>query len=195
MFDQITHPVQRAFLAAYVAKPSIVAAAQAAGCSREAHYDWKRDPEYARAFAEAVIAAGDTIEAEAVQRATEGLWEPVLYKGEPVMVDGVPLMKRKVSDRLMNTLLVGFKREKYGKLVTHTGTVTHAHSVDLSELEEEELEALERILGKARVNESASSQRDEDAGEDHTGSDPSGADPQSGPDDGPDVPDDGDSEA
>lgn len=175
--------MQRAFLAAYARRPHITRAAEAAGCSREAHYDWMRDPEYARAFADAYLAGGDSLEEDAVERATNGLYEPVLYKGELVLDPaGKPLLRRKVSDKLLGQLLTGFKREKYGKVVQHTGTITHAHHVDLSELEEDELDALERLLGKARVP-------------DHSGSDHGGTDTESGPQVGPDVPDDGGSEA
>lgn len=76
---------QQAFLAAFGASGSIAGAAAAAGIDRSSHYRWLReDVDYAEAYKQAEVEAAGMIEDLAVQRATEGIDEPVLYKGQIV---------------------------------------------------------------------------------------------------------------
>jgi hypothetical protein len=172
MFEHIRHPQQRSFLAAYSECGIVKRAAKIAGISRELHYDWKaKDTDYAEAFAWAVELAGDALEDEAVRRAQLGVKEHLLYQGEIVTVptgkydaEGnpirKPLMKRRYSDGLLAQLLGGAKPEKYRtKTVEHKGEVKHKHEVDLSGLDDSELDALERILGKARIENHARGDR------------------------------------
>jgi len=99
---------QSAFIAAYCVTASITKAAEASKVNRYAHYDWlERDPAYPARFERAKLEAGETLEAEAVRRAHEGVLEPVYYKGKPVGV------MRVYSDALMQTLLKGFLPDKY----------------------------------------------------------------------------------
>ena len=107
-FPSIPHKKKRAFLHAYAKSGTVKAAAEAVGLSRRMHYHWmKADPAYAAAFAEAQEQAADTIEAELVRRAVEGVEEPVHYRGQRVD------MVRKYSDVLLIFLLKGLRPEKY----------------------------------------------------------------------------------
>jgi hypothetical protein len=66
----------------------------------------------------------DILEAEAWRRANEGYTEPVVSHGKIVYdKDGTPLMVRKYSDTLMQTLLKGHHPEKYRERIAaeHTG--------------------------------------------------------------------------
>lgn len=177
MFEQIPHPLKRAFLAAYTELGRVKPAARAAGISREAHYDWKAsDPDYAEAFDLAVKLAGDELEDEAMRRAKKGVREPVYQQGHLIG------WKRKYSDRLMALLLQGFKPEKYKtKTVEHKGTVRHQHAIDWSQFSDEELKTLEQLAYKSGIT---GHRRDQ-----------SGDGPETGPQAGPDVSGDGSAEA
>jgi transposase-like protein len=133
---------RRAFLAAFAATASVTRAARAARIDRSLPYRWlKEDSEYARDFAQAFAQAGETLEAEAIRRAHEGVDEPLTYQGrftykqrlvkgtattlavdgsivEPGTADhyedyGRPLAVRKYSDGLLQFLLKGFMKERY----------------------------------------------------------------------------------
>lgn len=135
MFESIAHPKQRAFLAAFAECGDIKKSATLADCSREAHYDWKRDPEYLAAFERAEEMAGDALEAKARALATD---------------EHNPCVKT------LHMLLRGNKPEKYGtKRVEQKQAidvkVTHNQVIDLTTLSDDELKALERIASKARV--------------------------------------------
>jgi hypothetical protein len=99
---------QRAFLKAFEDSGCIRRAAKAAGITREAHYKWLRDDAYEAAFKESQRAAGDYLESEAVQRATKGWLEPILYQGQ------VCAHVRRYSDGLLMMLLRAAMPEKYG---------------------------------------------------------------------------------
>lgn len=73
----------RAFLAAFRVTASITRSAQAAGIARDLHYRWLKDSKgYAAAFAEARVQAGQALEDEAIDRATRGVFEPNIWKGD-----------------------------------------------------------------------------------------------------------------
>ena len=99
---------QDAFLAEYKLSATITHAAEIALIARQRHYKWlDKDPAYAKAFEEAKIAATDSLVAEARRRATQGVNEPVYYKGEVVGTI------RKYSDTLLIFLLKGALPEVY----------------------------------------------------------------------------------
>ena len=99
---------QDAFLAEYKLSATITHAAEIALIARQRHYKWlDKDPTYAKAFEEAKIAATDSLVAEARRRATQGVNEPVYYKGEVVGTI------RKYSDTLLIFLLKGALPEVY----------------------------------------------------------------------------------
>lgn len=96
-----------AFLAAYADCGNITAAAAAAGVSRQKHYEWLDDPDYAARFDQTHEAAADALEAEARRRAVEGIDEPVFHNGE------VCGYRRRYSDVLLIFLLKGLRPEKF----------------------------------------------------------------------------------
>jgi len=99
---------QDAFLKEFKLCATVTHAVRAAGIGRQTHYDWlRKDEEYQVAFAEAEIAATDALVAEARRRATEGVEEPVYYKGEVVGTI------QKYSDTLLIFLLKGALPEVY----------------------------------------------------------------------------------
>lgn len=131
---------RNAFLAAYSACASITAAAEACGIHRATHYEWMEDRDYAARFEIARDIAAQRLEDEAVRRAFEGVFEPVVYQGgftyedrfdpngftEHIDPDGVvtytagrttksekPLGVFKHADGLMMFLLRGMMPEKY----------------------------------------------------------------------------------
>lgn len=112
------HPKKAAFLAAYAKTGNISAASRAADIWRGSHHAWlKDDAEYAAAFAEAKEQAIETMEAEALRRATLGTEEGVWYKGKRVGTE------RRMSDTLLIFLLKGARPEKYrdNQKIEHTG--------------------------------------------------------------------------
>lgn len=92
-------------------------AAASVGVSRQLVYAHRKaDPEFKLAWEAAADEAAVTVlEAEAVRRATQGVDEPIVYKGE---VTGTV---RKYSDTLLIFLLKGAMREKYQDSIKHLG--------------------------------------------------------------------------
>jgi len=134
--NKVRHPKKRAsqrrFLAAMVQTGgNILRAAAAAGIDRSLHYIWvQEDPEYPKRFATAWEQGMDTLEAEAVRRAYEGVAEPVFHAGKralDMMVDengeikrnaaGKPIAVaafiRRYSDPMLMFLLNGNRSNKY----------------------------------------------------------------------------------
>lgn len=76
---------------------------------------WRQqDVEFDQMCVEAESLVTDQIEREAIRRAVRGVLEPVVHKGEVVMVNGEPLMSRRYSDSLLQFLLKGRRSEVYG---------------------------------------------------------------------------------
>jgi hypothetical protein len=104
------------FLEAFRKTGTIWGAARAVGISREAVYDWKEnDPEFAQAFQEADEEVTELLESTAIQRAVEGVSQPVVYKGRVVRdKDGQAIeARREHSDALLMFLLRARRPEKY----------------------------------------------------------------------------------
>jgi hypothetical protein len=96
-FPIIHHPKKRAFLKAYIDLGKVVDACQHAALDHSMHYYWLRtDAEYAEAFAQAKVLAGERLEEVAFERAYAG------------------------SDTLLIFLLKGAMPHKYGDKVAHT---------------------------------------------------------------------------
>lgn len=68
-----------------------------------------RDPEFAKAWDEAMEAAADVLESEAIRRGVEGVREPIYYRGDLI---GYKLV---YSDTLLQTLLKGARPEKFAR--------------------------------------------------------------------------------
>lgn len=156
----IEHPKKRAFLSAFAQTGCVSRAADLAGCSRNSHYNWlKTDAEYAVAFEDAEMMVGDLLESEAMRRATEGIEEQVIHRGQPCFryvdeqgndVDRdapnakkVPLTVRRYSDTLLIFLMKGRIPKRYGdwRRIEHSGpggapiqTTNESETLDFSVL-------------------------------------------------------------
>ena len=119
---QLAHPTKQRMIAGLALYGTISSAARHAGCSRNAHYLWLDDPEYAAAVAQAQAEHAERLEQEMYRRAVEGVEEPwTLDK------DGQPLMRRKYSDTLLIFALKGALPHKYSEKaqsLTVNGDVT-----------------------------------------------------------------------
>lgn len=129
--------LKRAFLAAFRILASVKAAAKAAKIARRTHYVWlKTDPDYNRAFREAIPEAAQAIEDEIAERAMRGVYEPNVFQGrfiypqeqyvaveaygkEPAVMawrdkpGARPIGMWKKSDALLMFLARGWMPEKY----------------------------------------------------------------------------------
>ena len=72
----------RCFCAAFAVCASIRDAAKAARITRRQHYNWLKDPAYAARFADIKAEACQSLEDEAVERATRGVFEPNVFQGK-----------------------------------------------------------------------------------------------------------------
>jgi hypothetical protein len=108
MFNEIRHGKKRAFLAAVAETANIKKSAEIAKIDRTSHYIWlHNDLAYRRAFEVAKLRGADSLEAEAVRRAHEGVAEPVFYQGH------ICGEVQKYSDTLLIFLMKGANPEKY----------------------------------------------------------------------------------
>lgn len=110
------------FLALLAAGRSVTAAARLTGVSRETVYQHRRsDPDFARAWDDAIEQAADLLEDEAWRRGVEGVTttSPIYVQGELV---GERVVMR-YSDRLLLRLLEARRPERYkrGELAVARG--------------------------------------------------------------------------
>lgn len=106
------------FLAALAEGSTVTIAHKKAGISRGAVYAWRdEDPEFKKAWDEAIEAGTDIIEEEAKRRALFGVKKPVYHQGQ--VVGHV----QEYSDTLTIFLLKGRRPEKFKDRVhaEHTG--------------------------------------------------------------------------
>jgi hypothetical protein len=76
--------LQAAFLTAFRASCTVTQAAKTAGVGRRTHYDWlTADPSYQTQFEDLEEAVTETLEREAMRRASEGTLKPIFYQGKP----------------------------------------------------------------------------------------------------------------
>ena len=123
--SQVQAGQKTAFLDAFRVEGTILHAAIAAEVGRTTVYEWlKSDSEFAAAFRIAVDDYTDKIEREAFRRAVEGYDEPMFGQVQQLVDDGngrkraitstaVVGVLRKYSDKLLEALLRGNRREKY----------------------------------------------------------------------------------
>lgn len=116
---------QRAkFLKALAQTANVTASAQSVNINRRTIYDHRAaDPEFAKAWDDALEQATDALEAEARRRAMEGVEEYVTCKDGLVMRNGEPVMQVRYSDSLMSLLLRAHRKEKFrdNQSVEHSG--------------------------------------------------------------------------
>jgi hypothetical protein len=128
-------PKTKAFLAAIAVMPNVTRASEAAGIHKSAHYaKLKSNPEYAAAFQETMQIGCDAMSDVAVERATLGSEEPVLYQGalcypdkwDPKLKEFVvdrqagPLKLRRIDNRLLEFVLKN-RHPEYRERVEHSG--------------------------------------------------------------------------
>src|SRR4051812_19763644 len=109
---------QATFLETLSETANVKVAAAAAGVCRRTVYNWRNaDTDFAAAWEEAAKLGTAALEDEAIRRASEGVDEPVYYKG--VEVGKV----RRYSDTLLIFLMKGRDPEKWKDRVSneHTG--------------------------------------------------------------------------
>ena len=120
---QNSTPKKARFLRAYAKVCQITKAAELAGIDRGTHYDWLKDPEYKAQFEAAHLQAADTLQEEAIRRATIG-----------------------GSDTLLIFLLKGMRPDKYRENRTTRvsgpggGAVTHKFIMEPVDVPVTELE-------------------------------------------------------
>jgi hypothetical protein len=112
-----TPHAQVTFLAGLAKGLSATGAAALVNVDRTTVYRWRNaDPEFAKAWDEAIEAGTDILEDEALRRALEGNAEPMVSMGKVVRGDdGYPLLVKKHADGLMQFLLKGRRREKFSE--------------------------------------------------------------------------------
>jgi hypothetical protein len=137
---------QELFLAAFRQLGIITSACEISGIGRSTVYRWRDDPEFEVKFKDAVEEAVDRLEAEARRRAVEGVEEPIIGRVDKDL-DGVIVHVRKYSDRLMELLLRGNRRDKYNtKQHEITGKDGAPLSIDPSKLSDEQLQQVAQLL-------------------------------------------------
>jgi hypothetical protein len=152
MLECVTNLQQRLFLDAYAQLGNIPAAAQLAKVSRQSHYSWLDEPEYAAAFAEVQKEAEDMLFEEAQRRAVDGVERPIFYRGkglyetkrEPktgeMRPTNKPVTMRQYGDTLLLCLLKALRPEKYR---------ARPQRADLSRLSYEDRILLDQLSRKA----------------------------------------------
>lgn len=118
LFQGISNPKKRRFLAAFARCGCVVQAATDAGIHFTSHYNWlKNDPDYSEAFNRAREIAGDIAEGEIYRRAFLGFDHPVIYEGK------ITTTYKDFSDTLAMFWLKGLKPERYRENVNLSGNV------------------------------------------------------------------------
>jgi hypothetical protein len=152
---------------------TVTEAARVAGVDRTTIYSHlDSDPAFAKAFDDATEQGTDVIEGEATRRAVNGVEKPVIYQGMPTLIgydaNGKPcdtkdprcvrcefFTVREPSDTLAIFLLKGRRPHKFRDNVDVkvSGKVNQTHSVDLSNLTDDELLKFERAFtgGQSRI--------------------------------------------
>lgn len=142
-YHQKPYDWKAVFLAALAELPVVVHACKAAGVNRSTAWRAREaDPEFARAWDDAMEEGIDRAEQEAFRRAVAGYEEPVVYQGRlsylyeryvddegkeqfrPLLdVNGqpVPLTVRKHSDALLALILKGRRKAVYAERKELTG--------------------------------------------------------------------------
>jgi hypothetical protein len=133
------------FLEAFEQTGMVSRACEAIGISRQTAYaERQRNEDFAVEWHDVEERVTETMEREAYRRAVEGVTEPVVSAGKHVTD------VQSYSDRLLEFMLKARRPEKYRDRVDvkHSGKVERRVKVDLAKLDDEELNNLERIVGK-----------------------------------------------
>jgi len=123
----------------------VTAACAEIGISRQTVYmERQRNEDFAVAWADVEERSTERMEAEAYRRAVEGVATPMVSAGRLVTT------VQTYSDGLLQFMLKARRPEKYRERVdvAHSGGIEQRVKVDLSKLDPDELDTLERISGK-----------------------------------------------
>ena len=126
-----TQAVRDCFLTTLGQTGNASAACRASGLSRrQLNLLKQRDPVFATAYGEALDEAADVLEAEAWRRALEGIAQPVMKAGQPVLDQstGEAVTVRRYSDPLLVLLLRGCKPAKFSQRSAASGAVPDPYS-------------------------------------------------------------------
>lgn len=110
-----THHARALFLDHLLQSANVTASAEVACLDRSTVYRWREeDAGFALAWANALEAATDALEAEARRRAMDGVEEYLTGKNGLIRdKDGNPVMQRRYSDMLMTQLLRAHRPDKF----------------------------------------------------------------------------------
>jgi hypothetical protein len=136
---------REAFLGAFEYTKMVSEACRMVGISRQTAYmERQRNEEFAVAWADVEEKAVECLEAEAFRRAHDGTTKMIVSAGKDMGTE------KQYSDSLLMFLLKAKRPERYldRMAVAHSGKVEQQVRVDLSKLDPDDLEALERISGK-----------------------------------------------
>jgi hypothetical protein len=143
---------QKNFLDEYAYSGNLSRAARIAKVDRHLHYEWLPDPKYAEAFTRAHARFLEGLEEELHLRARIGELEPVWYQGQKVGV------QRKKSDILLMFAMkkhIPAYRETSTTNVSLTADIQANVSIDLSQLTQDQLDALDTLYLAASSDRSA----------------------------------------
>ena len=107
------------FIKKLIETRSVTKACQSVGINRSTAYDRReKDSDFKERWDEAVQICIDDLEASAMRRAIEGNAKPLLYKGQPVMVEGAdgklqPLIVREYETGLTIFMLKAMRPKKF----------------------------------------------------------------------------------
>jgi hypothetical protein len=141
---------RQAVLKALAEGGSYTMAANAARLARSSLFAWKaEDAEFATECAEAVEAGTDLLEDEAVRRGRDGVKKPVYQGGKRVgfvqeYSDTLLIVTMKMRGRFVDRQATELTGAGGGPIRTD-----HTHHFDLSKLDDDELEQLERLAEKS----------------------------------------------
>lgn len=143
MSIQFDQDIKQRFLEVLSETANVVEARKAVGLTaRRLFLLRESDSEFARDWDLCFQIGVSSLESEAIRRARDGVEEPVFYKGEEVA------RVLKYSDGLLQFLLKGNMRERYGDRVQADLRTVSIDSERLKALTNEELEALAQITEK-----------------------------------------------
>jgi len=120
LFQGISNPKKRRFLAAFARCGSVTDAAKRAKIHWSSHYKWLKEDDnaaYTEAFNRSRDMAGDIAEGEIYRRAFLGFNHPVVYEGK------ITTSYKDFSDTLAMFWLKGLKPERYRENVNLSGSV------------------------------------------------------------------------
>jgi hypothetical protein len=133
------------FLLCFEWSGMVSAACELMGVGRSTVYlERQRNEYFALAWADVEERSTERMEVEALRRAVDGVEAPLVSAGKLVTTE------RKYSDQLLMFMLKSRRPEKYRDRVdvNHSGKIEKRVKVDLAKLDDDELEALERIAAK-----------------------------------------------